>query len=402
MRCLSLFGGIGGFDIAGEVSGWQTVAFVEWEKFPTMVSKKHFPKAEFYGDIDKFEAKKYAGSIDVVFGGFPCQPFSVAGNQIGTEDPRYKWPSMLRVIREVGPRWVVAENVPGLLSWNDGMVLDTVLSDLEAEGYETLSPLVLPACATNAPHRRDRVWIVAYSKTKGRQAREWTSVDGSERYSERYQSQNRYSIRNRFESIGFQWPSANAEYNGSHGAENGQSHHKRNDRDQTGKNTIEQFKRCSGKTDASDPDSQRLGETRESINAENKQRTDSFCGELVNSNAINTRLQRIKWRRLFAKWNREKAFGSATELSKIQSWDNFPTQPPVRDGDDGIFAGLVRHLLRSGGGIYTEETAARDAWAIISKVRKEAIKAGGNAIVWKVAYNLFQTINHIENEIPNH
>ena len=157
----SLFSGIGGFDLAAEWSGWENLFNCEWEEFPRKVLKHHFPNAKQYEDIKDFDATNYNGRIDVLSGGFPCQPFSVAGQRKGTEDSRHLWPEMLRVIGECQPRWVVGENVRGLVSWSDGLVLETCYSDLENIGYSVQS-FIIPACAAgNAPHRRDRVWIVA-------------------------------------------------------------------------------------------------------------------------------------------------------------------------------------------------------------------------------------------------
>lgn len=158
----SLFSGIGGFDLAAEWSGFTNLFNCEWEEFPRKVLKHHFPNAEQFGDIKEFNATTYSGRIDILSGGFPCQPFSVAGKRKGTEDERYLWKEMLRVIGECQPRWVVGENVRGLVSWSDGLVFETCCSDLEALGYSVQS-FIIPACATNAPHRRDRVWIVAHS-----------------------------------------------------------------------------------------------------------------------------------------------------------------------------------------------------------------------------------------------
>ncbi len=159
----SLFSGIGGFDLAAEWSGWENLFNCEWEEFPRKVLKYHFPNAKQYGDIKEFDATDYHGRIDILSGGFPCQPFSVAGKQKGTEDERHLWPEMLRIIGECQPRWVVGENVRGLVSWSDGLVLEACYSDLENLGYSVQS-FIIPACAAgNAPHRRDRVWIVAHS-----------------------------------------------------------------------------------------------------------------------------------------------------------------------------------------------------------------------------------------------
>jgi len=160
MNHASLFSGIGGFDLAAEWMGWTNVFNCEWEEFPQRVLKHHFPNAKQYGDIKELDATAYAGRIDILTGGFPCQPYSLAGKRKGKEDERHLWPEMLRVIRECSPRWVVGENVRGLVSWSGGLVLEEVYSDLETLGYSVQS-FVLPACAVNAPHRRDRVWIVA-------------------------------------------------------------------------------------------------------------------------------------------------------------------------------------------------------------------------------------------------
>lgn len=158
MRVLDLFSGIGGFSLGLESAGMETVAFCEQDKFCQKVLAHHWPTLPIHSDITELNGYEYRGSVELVCGGFPCQPFSVAGKQLGKEDDRALWPEMLRVIREVAPRWVIGENVSGIIP----MELDQVLSDLEGEGY-TCWTFVLPACAVNAHHRRDRVWVVAYS-----------------------------------------------------------------------------------------------------------------------------------------------------------------------------------------------------------------------------------------------
>ena len=162
MNHASLFSGIGGFDLAAEWMGWNNVFNCEWEEFPRQVLKHHFPNAIQHGDIKKLDATTYAGRIDILTGGFPCQPYSLAGKRKGKEDERHLWPEMLRVIRECAPRYVVGENVRGLVGWNGGLVFEEVCSDLEAQGY-AVQPFVLPACGVGAPHKRDRVWFVAYT-----------------------------------------------------------------------------------------------------------------------------------------------------------------------------------------------------------------------------------------------
>src|SRR5690606_34852326 len=138
----------------------------EIEPFPRHVLQYYWPNSDSLSDINKTNFKKYNGTIDILTGGFPCQPYSASGKRKGTEDERHLWPEMLRAIREISPRWVVGENVRGLVNWNGGMVFDQVQADLEDAGYEVL-PFILPACAVNAPHRRDRIWFVAYSGGNG-------------------------------------------------------------------------------------------------------------------------------------------------------------------------------------------------------------------------------------------
>lgn len=183
MKHLDLFSGIGGFAIAVD-SVWPQSEhiFCDNDKFCQAVLKKHWPNAKIYGDIRTITNTGYFGqtepekqavgskqphSIDFLTGGFPCQPFSQAGRRKGTADDRYLWPEMFRVIREFKPTWVIAENVRGLVTWNEGLVLEQVCTDLESEGYE-VQPLIIPAVAVNAPHRRDRVWFIAHRTGEGR------------------------------------------------------------------------------------------------------------------------------------------------------------------------------------------------------------------------------------------
>ncbi|MCR4306730.1 MAG: DNA (cytosine-5-)-methyltransferase, partial [Candidatus Yonathbacteria bacterium] len=198
IKHLDLFSGIGGFAYAVDQVWEAEHIFVENDKFCQAVLRKHYPNSEIYGDIRQFttdtrrerqeEQKKqttrgeqcnskhktphegefydtHAGTIEkqcinIITGGFPCQPFSQAGRRKGTADDRFLWPEMLRCIREFKPTWVIAENVRGLLSIEGGLVFEQVCADLENIGYE-VQPFIIPAVAVNAPHRRDRVWIVA-------------------------------------------------------------------------------------------------------------------------------------------------------------------------------------------------------------------------------------------------
>lgn len=207
MRHLDLFAGIGGFSLAAHWMGWETVAQVEWDEWCQKVLAKNFPNALRFGDIVEFNNKlengeiiadtescrnkrecrtmakeeNYSkeqndgaefngvgkdelpsvGRIDIITGGFPCQPFSHAGKRKGVADERYLWPEMLRTIRILKPSFVVGENVAGLVSMENGKTLDAILADLENEGYQVES-FIIPACAVGAWHRRDRIWIIGY------------------------------------------------------------------------------------------------------------------------------------------------------------------------------------------------------------------------------------------------
>jgi DNA (cytosine-5)-methyltransferase 1 len=170
MTHASLFSGIGGFDLAAEWMGWNNLFHCEWNPFGQKVLKHHFPNSISYNDITKTDFTIHSGSVDILTGGFPCQPYSTAGKRLGKQDERHLFPEMLRCIKEVKPRWVVGENVRGLVSWNEGMVFNEVCDDLEREGYEVQSFLI-PAASVGAPHQRYRVWFVAYAYDKGGSAR---------------------------------------------------------------------------------------------------------------------------------------------------------------------------------------------------------------------------------------
>ena len=286
MRHGSLFSGIGGFDLAAEWMGWENVFHCEWNEFGQKVLKYYWPEAESFTDITKTDFTKYANTIDILTGGFPCQPYSQAGKRLGKEDDRHLWPEMLRAIREIKPNWVVGENVYGLVNWNGGLVFHEVQSDLEAQGYEVF-PILLPAAAVNAPHRRDRIWFVAYRNSYGlNQCDSDNEVNASER--------------------GF-----DALSNISQSNDNG--------------------------------------------NASN---TDGI--------GLRRQSNRIRNSRLIS------------ENNQRNDWQTFPTVSPICTGDDGLSNRL--------------DSITFPKW------RNESIKAGGNAIVPEVVYQIFKTIQQYEHE----
>jgi DNA (cytosine-5)-methyltransferase 1 len=286
---LGLFEGIGGFMLAARWMGWKTAAWCEWEPFCQRILKHHFPNAIGHGDIKQFDATPYAGQIDILTGGFPCQPYSTAGKRLGKEDDRHLWPEMLRVIREVQPRYVVGENVAGLLSWNGGLVFDEVQTDLETEGYEVWA-FVLPACAVDAPHRRDRVWFVAQNTDKDG----WRSEQRQSQSSERGQrdacaGNNEWVCANNGES----WPTTNA---GGTGWE---------EFDIAAKPGFAGHSSGCCIADAANAESERLSQ---------------WNGEQAREQGANATTKRH---------------------SCIPEWSNFPTQSPVCGRNDGVSTGLA-------------------------------------------------------------
>jgi DNA (cytosine-5)-methyltransferase 1 len=164
MKVLDLFSGIGGFSIGLEKAGFETVAFCEIEDYPRAVLRKHWPDTPIYRDIKKLTAEQLRADRifpDVICGGYPCQPFSVAGKQLAEQDERHLFPEVLRLVQSIRPRWCIFENVSGHVK----LGFDQVASSLEDEGY-SVWPFIIPACAVDAPHRRDRLWIVAHTRNK--------------------------------------------------------------------------------------------------------------------------------------------------------------------------------------------------------------------------------------------
>jgi len=293
----SLFSGIGGFDLAAEWMGWENKFHCECNPFGQKVLHHYFPNSEQFTDITKTNFTKYANKIDILTGGFPCQPYSTAGKRLGKEDDRHLFPEMLRAIREIQPRWVVGENVFGLVNWSGGLVFHEVQTDLEAEGYE-VQPYVLPAVSVNAPHRRDRVWFVAYSRNNKhcRNAR-------------RISDQANRKDKRRFE---------------------------------------------------------------QSTTSEQQVQLPSESSSLFGDDAYskNEGLEGMR-----------RKEGGYSELHRgqpwIQDWQNFPTVSAICNGDDGISDRLDSITF--------------------SKWRNESIKAGGNAVVPQVVYQIFKAIEQYEN-----
>jgi DNA (cytosine-5)-methyltransferase 1 len=349
MKHLGLFEGIGGFSLAARWAGWQTVAWCEWDDFGQKILSYHFPNAEKHGDITKSDFTKYRGKVDIITGGFPCQPYSVAGKRLGTDDERHLWPEMLRAIREVQPRWVVGENVSGIVNWNGGVVFEQVHIDLENEGYE-VQAFVLPACAVNAPHRRDRVWFVAYKNTV---------------------RNGRTSNKRKEESCirGFRDVSAG----------NNERICANDDEVGNAANPDSSTKGSSGKSTEANTKRSRYAEQQKKRREKAKQRVGRGYVLQNAANPDNQGLQRSENVGGFNPiWTREKQ--QPTRLFQ-SDWENFPNQSPICGRNDGLPTKLDGITL--------------------PKWRTETVKAYGNAIVPQVAYQIFKAINEYESQMDN-
>jgi DNA (cytosine-5)-methyltransferase 1 len=177
LKVLDLFSGIGGFSLGLESTGhFETIAFCEKDQFCQKVLQKNFKNILIEGDVRNVKGDKY--KADVVTGGFPCQPFSVAGKRKGTDDDRYLWDETIRVVRECKPKWFIGENVEGLINIQEGMVLRQVQTDLEKEGFE-VQCLIIPASGIGAWHQRKRIWIIGCNvsnSNKSRSFKEYSST----------------------------------------------------------------------------------------------------------------------------------------------------------------------------------------------------------------------------------
>lgn len=342
MTHASLFSGIGGFDLAAEWAGWTNAFNCEIDPFCQKVLKYHFPNAEQYADIRTTDFTLWRGRIDVLTGGFPCQPFSLAGKRKGTEDDRYLWPAMLGVIRTIRPRWVVGENVLGIVNWSDGMVFEQVCSDLEAEGYE-VQPFVIPACGVGAPHRRDRCWFVAYRADAGVKA-----------------------ARERSDGVPASWPTADASC-----------------LEDIGRRQIRFLSQPAGVATT--------GTIADACGIGCGQRADQpfavagSCGtsdagsggkEGAASDADSERCEQCVIAEVSSEQKVRYRQGNRERTIPIPDWHGFPTESPICCDDDGVSARL--------------DGITFPRWC------RESIKAYGNAIVPQVALQFFETINEYE------
>jgi DNA (cytosine-5)-methyltransferase 1 len=374
MRHGSLFSGIGGFDLASEWMGWQNVFHCEWNPFGQKVLKYYWPKAITYNDITKTDFTIHRGTIDILTGGFPCQPYSSAGKRLGKEDERHLWPEMLRAIREIQPTWVVGENVRGLTNWNGGLVFDEVQAELEAQGYE-VTPFLLPACAVNAPHRRDRIWFIAYSSSSSKRTNELRQIrrenaeigrEGSQTIHDAIRPNGIEGTTSDSSSLGFCQHSSRKElFSETFGTQLGMDKQNATNTNNSSKKSPRTSNSINCNRSNNNAEQEQWGESTEQHIG-----CDNVSGDVKYSDSIGQ------------EWRSHKTNGETTiwdifsksnpRINKRNSWQNFPTQSPICDGDDGISDRLDSITF--------------------SKWRQESIKAGGNAIVSQVVYQIFKAI----------
>ena len=395
MNHASLFSGIGGAEVAASMMGWQNLFHCEIQEFPRKVLQYWFPNSESYEDITKTDFTKWHGKVDVLTGGFPCQPFSLAGRRKGADDNRYLWPQMLRAIRQIHPTWVVGENVNGIKTMVEScqvtqmgrsdylfeenhlyreesrFTLDKICADLEAEGY-SVQPIVIPACAIGAPHRRDRVWIIAHRSDPRAETVQQEGQDGI------------CSAR----------PSPHTQCDG-HSPQGHGNQRARAKKSKKRKNRPQSRSRRhgSGKTST-----YTLQHRRHEVHQDHQSqfpdgaRSNSLGGQWSSSHSYGNGgktlqpsegTERTGCKRDVQPKERSTSPEWTDRLSRLQQsgrWRNFPTQSPVCRGNDGIPFDVDSLTIS------------------FPKWRQESIKAYGNAWVPQVAYEIFRAIEAEENK----
>ena len=400
--------------------GWQNLFHCEIQEFPRKVLDYWFPNSISYEDITKTDFHQWHGKVDVLTGGFPCQPFSLAGRRKGADDNRYLWPQMLRAIRQIHPTWVVGENVAGIKTMVESsqvtqmgrtddlfeenhiyreesrFTLDKICADLEAEGY-SVQPIVIPACSVGAPHRRDRVWIVArrISTTPSN-----PNSSNDNRRSEEIQGKSqkeRLSERNDIRKPGFtsdvlghiahtQCDGYSSQGHGNQRAREKKSKERKN-------KSLAWFRRHGSSKTSSHSLQHRSHEVHQKHQFQfpDGARADSLSSKWSSSHPYSNgdktlqpgeRTERKGCKRDVQPEERSTPTEWTDRLSRLQQsgkWRNFPTQSPVCRGNDGIPFDVDSLTIS------------------FPKWRQESIKAYGNAWVPQVAYEIFRAIEAEEN-----
>ena len=426
MNHASLFSGIGGAEVAASIMGWQNLFHCEIQEFPRKVLDYWFPNSESYEDITKTDFTKWHGKVDVLTGGFPCQPFSLAGRRKGADDNRYLWPQMLRAIRQIHPTWVVGENVAGIKTMVEScqvtqmgrtdylfeenhlyreesrFTLDKICADLEAEGY-SVQPIVIPACAIGAPHRRDRVWIIAHRSDPRAETGQdgicsaspstHTQCDGHSPQghgNQRARAKKSKKRKNR--------PQSRSRRHGSGKTSTYTLQHRRHEVHQDHQSQFPDGARSNslggqwsssysygngGKTLQPSEGTERTGCKRD-VQPKERSTSPEWTDRLSrlqrhDAHAISERLEGM-----YQSWGEESerkcVWRDFARHCEEGHWKHFPTQSPVCRGNDGIPFDVDSLTIS------------------FPKWRQESIKAYGNAWVPQVAYEIFRAIEAEENK----
>ena len=421
MRHASLFSGIGGPEVAAAMLGWENVFHCEINEFGRKVLEYWFPDSDSYEDITKTDFTKYRGTIDVLTGGFPCQPFSYAGKRGGDNDQRYLWPEMLRVINEIRPTWVIGENVAGISTMVESceitdmgseatlfeksggihrytaeyaFTIERICNDLESKGY-SVQPMLIPACAVGAPHRRDRIFFIAnnvadsINKGSMRESTANAAKEGKERISERNEVQwtnEPAGTRSSAESLVTDSECLRLQHNMVRGSQRGMLEEKGEGRERSISEQVQFVEATSERKSFADTDCNRGREIHQHIQSEFPDGQEFICNgwkryasdsgseglERQNESRSGERGEWLQVRRNLAGYYRKAA------LRPQEKWLAFPTVSAVHRRNDGIPFNV-------------------DCLTILfGKWRTESIKAYGNAIVPQVMYRIFEAIEAVE------
>lgn len=405
MNHASLFSGIGGAEVAASMMGWQNLFHCEIQEFPRKVLQYWFPNSESYEDITKTDFHQWQGKVDVLTGGFPCQPFSVAGRRKGADDNRYLWPQMLRAIRQIHPTWVVGKNIAGIKTMVEScqvtqmgrtddlfeenyiyreesrFTLDKICADLEAEGY-SVQPIVIPACAIGAPHRRDRVWIIAHRSDPRAETVQQEGQDGicSARPSPHTQcdghspqGHGNQRAREKKSKEGQDRPQPGVRRHGSSKTSSYSNSHRQRRRANKQKSITE----CSRSSNLGTHRSKRLA-SHPYCNGDKtlqpSERTDRLSGFPLSPHSNGFGWDKGEHEYARSQKSQQGECQPSGADSPQSRWRNFPTQSPVCRGNDGIPFDVDSLTIS------------------FPKWRQESIKAYGNAWVPQVAYEIFRAI----------
>ena len=387
MTHASVFSGIGGPEVAATMLGWDNLFHCEINPFGRKVLDYWYPNSKSYEDITRTDFTEWRGRVDVLTGGFPCQPFSYAGRRRGAEDDRYLWPSMYRAIDEIQPTWVVAENVAGILTMveqgevskvagaaslfdafddlrgryelRETFTLQRICSDLEGHGY-AVQPVLVPACAVGAPHRRDRVFIVGHlTDTNG--TRQSASDKPSGRTRQTMDGERSCQSFDGTERPCTLRPIADTDNDGrSAGIASERRDSQRATDNGQGRIVQHQTRRPCIQGNVEDTMHSGFVHGQHEVEGHQRNEWDISAGGSERLRGIASR------------------FEAAEGIAGVGRWANFPSVSPVHRGNDGLPFDVDRLTLSFG------------------KWRTEALKAYGNAIVPQVMYEIFRAIEIVE------